>query len=82
MSQHPDDQQEQGTFVGGSFGSDEEPDTTEQVDEDQDAPLAGAGEAPAEVEEQVTEPSGEADFAVDVEGIATEQAPGDRNEPV
>ncbi|WP_010146119.1 hypothetical protein [Serinicoccus profundi] len=82
----PSGDDQEGTFVGGTFDTPEDPASTAQEiesEQDADAPLAHAGEVPAAVQEQVTEPSGASEaLAADVEGIATEEAPGDRNEPV
>ena len=89
MSQHPRDAQgpEQGTFVGGSFGSDEDTQASVPVeDEHQDqGDLADAqppGEEPEPAADPVADPVADRALAGDVEGIATEPAPGDRNEPV
>lgn len=92
-SPQPDDDQQEGTFVGGSFGfpddsaregsredSPEQPTTAQQIEAEEEA-LAGAPAEPATTDEFITEPSGE-DETGDVEGITAEPAPGDRNEPV
>lgn len=80
-----------GTFVGGSFGTadnaEDDLTTAQQIEAEQEDPAGfvepDAGEVPAEVQEQVSEPAGASEaLAADVEGIATEEAPGDRNEPV
>lgn len=77
-----------GTFVGGSFGTadnaEDDLTTAQQIEAEQEDP-AGFVEpdAPTTPQEFVTEPSDADTFAApDVEGIATEEAPGDRNEPV
>lgn len=90
-SPEPDDQPE-GTFVGGSFGSpedaarQEDPDhgsprrstTAQQLEAEEDS---GALAAPPATEEFISAPSDEGQGG-DVEGITAEPAPGDRNEPV
>jgi hypothetical protein len=90
-SDRRDDDDAEGTFVGGSFDLPEEPaTTTAEVLEHGDS-RALAGSTPAEVEESVEESHGDdADVegidrvlaATDVESISDEPAPGDLNEPV
>ena len=90
-SPQPDDQQE-GTFVGGSFGSpgdearQEDPDhgsarqstTAQQMEAEEEGDALAA---PPATEEFISGPSDEGRGG-DVEGITAEPAPGDRNEPV
>ncbi|WP_075820365.1 hypothetical protein [Serinicoccus sp. CNJ-927] len=85
MSQHPRDAQgpEQGTFVGSSFGSDEDTQASVPVeDEHQDQGDLADAQPPGEEPESAADPVAGPALAGDVEGIATEPAPGDRNEPV
>lgn len=85
-----------GTFVGGTFGSREDEQTTtagqvEGADEgadDRAAPAASpespeSPESPAPAEELLSGPAQEPqEFPSDVEGTTAEPAPGDRNEPI
>ena len=97
-----DEDEEQGSFVGGEFGhSDNTEDghlTSAQqagAELEQEAHLADPDQSAAVTQETVVDPSGESALAGeppgsdvsgalggDVEGIGTEPAPGDRNEPV
>ncbi|WP_143554145.1 MULTISPECIES: hypothetical protein [Serinicoccus] len=85
MSQQPKDAQgpEQGTFVGGSIDSDEDTQAGVPVeDEPQGQGDLADAQASAKEPEPAADPVADRALAGDVEGIATEPAPGDRNEPV
>ncbi|MFK5633006.1 MULTISPECIES: hypothetical protein [unclassified Ornithinimicrobium] len=85
-----DDDDTEGTFVGGGFGQPDEPATTMAEVLEHGESRALAGSTPAEVEESLEESHGdEVDvegidrvLATDVEGTGNDLAPGDLNEPV
>ncbi|QFG68035.1 hypothetical protein [Ornithinimicrobium pratense] len=97
-----DEDEEQGSFVGGEFGHG---DNTEdghltsaqqaEAEREREAHLADPDQSAAITQETVVDPLGESTLASasagpdgsgglggDVEGIGTEPAPGDRNEPL
>lgn len=79
--------EEDGNFVGGSFGKpslkdSDEPTTAQEVEQEAQDPTLAAAPAPAEVEESIEDTGGSTFAAADVEGTTSEQAPGERNEPV
>lgn len=80
--QVPKDSADAGTFLGGTFGGPNEPETTaEQIEGEDTGVLASPPTVPAEVDESLDSAAHRAETG-DVEGLGDQVSPGDRNEPI